>query len=155
MIQDLRTELEASRAEAARAVKVAEQAIQSAENCSSKDWNSTVAHKAAEAAAQAQKRSAEAMARQRLAEEKLASEKRSTAFWKRQAEATEEEAGTLQTRALAAEIQRSRAQHMLQMEREMVAEQLVLVKGNLVSKGRGRNWSWRHCANEIEPWRLL
>jgi len=135
VIQDLRAELEASRAEAARAVKVAEQAIQSAENCSSKDWNSTVTHKAAEAAAQAQKRSAEAMARQRLAEEKLASEKRSTAFWKRQAEAAEEEAGTLQTRAAAAEIQRSRAQHMLQMEREMVAEQLVLVKGNLVSTG--------------------
>ena len=47
----LRSELDASQAEAARAVKVAEQAIQSAVNCSSSDWNSTVAHKAAEAAA--------------------------------------------------------------------------------------------------------
>lgn len=135
VIQELRAELEASRAEAARAVKVAEQAIQSAENCSSKDWNSTVTHKAAEAAAQAQKRSAEAMARQRLAEEKLASEKRLTAFWKRQAEAAEEEAGALQTRAAAAEVQRSRSQHALQIERELIKEQLEMVKGNLTSTG--------------------
>jgi hypothetical protein len=135
VIQELRAELEASRAEAARAVKVAEQAIQSAENCSSKDWNSTVTHKAAEAAAQAQKRSAEAMARQRLAEEKLASERRLTAFWKRQAEAAEEEAGALQTRAAAAEVQRSRSQHALQIERELIKEQLEMVKGNLTSTG--------------------
>ena len=46
-IIELRAELDASRAEAARAVKVAEQAIQSAENCTSSDWNSTVTHKAA------------------------------------------------------------------------------------------------------------
>ena len=43
-IIELRAELDASRAEAARAVKVAEQAIQSAENCSSSEWNSTVTH---------------------------------------------------------------------------------------------------------------
>jgi len=75
-LTELRAELEASRAEATRAVKVAEQAIQSAENSGSKDWNSTVTHKAAEAAALAQKRSAEAMAKARLAEERLAGERR-------------------------------------------------------------------------------
>ena len=46
-INELRAELDASRAEAARAVKVAEQAIQSAESCSSNNWNITVSHKAA------------------------------------------------------------------------------------------------------------
>merc|ERR1740124_1416971 len=67
-LNELRAELESSRAEAARAVKVAEQAIQSAESCSSNDWNSTVTHKAAEAAARAERRSAEAIAKQRTAE---------------------------------------------------------------------------------------
>ncbi len=75
-IIELRSELDASRAEAARAVKVAEQAIQSAENCSSSDWNSTVTHKAAEAAALAQKKSAEAIARARMAEERLSAKRK-------------------------------------------------------------------------------
>ena len=88
-----------------------------------------------QAAAQAQKRSAEAMARQRLAEEKLATERRATAFWRRQAEAAEEDAGALQTRAAAAEVQRVNVQQLLQMERERVGEQLALVKGNLVAVG--------------------
>jgi len=52
-IGDLQRELAAARDEATRAVKVAEQAIQSAESCTSNDWNSTVTHKAVEAAAQA------------------------------------------------------------------------------------------------------
>jgi hypothetical protein len=55
-LEALKSELTESRTEAARAVKVAEQAIQSAENSNSKDWKGTVTHKAAEAAALAQKR---------------------------------------------------------------------------------------------------
>ena len=53
---------------------MAEQAIQSAENCSSSDWNSTVTHKAVEAEALAQKKSAEAIARARMAEERLSAD---------------------------------------------------------------------------------
>jgi hypothetical protein len=116
-LTELKQELEESRAEAARAVKVAEQAIQSAENSSSKDWNSTVTHKAAEAAALAQKKSAEAMAKQRLAEERLEGEKRNASFWRKQAEAAEEEAGALQTRAAAAEVQRAAMMEALANER--------------------------------------
>ena len=116
-LTEIRQELEESRAEAARAVKVAEQAIQSAENSSSKDWNSTVTHKAAEAAALAQKKSAEAMAKQRLAEERLEGEKRNASFWRKQAEAAEEEAGALQTRAAAAEVQRAAMMEALENER--------------------------------------
>eukprot|EP00548_Thalassiothrix_antarctica_P011644 CAMPEP_0194159936 /NCGR_PEP_ID=MMETSP0152-20130528/78112_1 /TAXON_ID=1049557 /ORGANISM="Thalassiothrix antarctica, Strain L6-D1" /LENGTH=1190 /DNA_ID=CAMNT_0038869569 /DNA_START=253 /DNA_END=3826 /DNA_ORIENTATION=+ len=116
-LTELKSELQESRAEAARAVKVAEQAIQSAENNNSKDWNSTVTHKAAEAAAQAQRRSAEAMSKQRLAEERLASERKNAAFWRRQAEAAEEEAGVLQTRAAAAEVQRAAIHEELESER--------------------------------------
>lgn len=133
-LTELRAELEASRAEAARAVKVAEQAIQSAESCSSNDWNSTVTHKAAEAAAQAQKRSAEAMARQRLAEERLAGERRSAAFWRRQAEAAEEEAGALQTRAAAAEVQRAAMAEELESERRKVASYIAGLKRQVVSQ---------------------
>ena len=116
-LNDLRAELEESRAEAARAVKVAEQAIQSAENSNSRDWNSTVTHKAAEAAALAQKRSAEAMAKQRLAEERLEGERRNTSFWRKQAEAAEEEAGALQTRAAAAAVQRESMAEALDSEK--------------------------------------
>ena len=76
-LNKLWAELGLSRAEAACAVKVAEQAIQSAESCSSCDWNITATHKATEAAAQAQKRSAEAIAKQRVAEEKLEAERKS------------------------------------------------------------------------------
>jgi ribosome-binding protein aMBF1 (putative translation factor) len=43
-IIELRSEVDASRAEDAIAVKVAEQAIQSAENCSSSDWNTAPLH---------------------------------------------------------------------------------------------------------------
>eukprot|EP00547_Thalassionema_nitzschioides_P004415 CAMPEP_0194201758 /NCGR_PEP_ID=MMETSP0156-20130528/1951_1 /TAXON_ID=33649 /ORGANISM="Thalassionema nitzschioides, Strain L26-B" /LENGTH=1311 /DNA_ID=CAMNT_0038927047 /DNA_START=163 /DNA_END=4098 /DNA_ORIENTATION=- len=116
-LNEVKRELEVSRAESARAVKVAEQAIQSAENSSSRDWNSTVTHKAAEAAAQAQKRSAEAICKQRLAEERLASERRNANFWRCQAEAAEEEAGILQTRAAAAEVRRAALNEELEGER--------------------------------------
>jgi len=116
-IHMLQRELESSRIEATRAVKVAEQAIQSAERgASSGDWNSTVTHKAAEAAAQAQKRSAEAMARQRIAEGKLAEERRTASFWRRQAESAEDEAGILQTRAASAEVRRATIMEELAME---------------------------------------
>lgn len=127
-LTQLRTDLEGSRAEAARAVKVAEQAIQSAENNSSKDWNSTVTHKAAEAAALAQKRSAEAMAKQRLAEERLAAERKTAAFWRKQAEAAEEEAGVLQTRAAAAEVQRAAMSEELDSERRKATSLVTTMK---------------------------
>lgn len=127
-LTDLRAELEGSRAEAARAVKVAEQAIQSAENSSSKDWNSTVTHKAAEAAALAQKKSAEAMAKQRLAEERLAAERKTAAFWRKQAEAAEEEAGVLQTRAAAAEVQRAAMAEELESERRKAHSLVTTMK---------------------------
>lgn len=127
-LTELRAELDGSRAEAARAVKVAEQAIQSAENSSSKDWNSTVTHKAAEAAALAQKRSAEAIAKQRLAEERLAAERKSAAFWRKQAEAAEEEAGVLQTRAAAAEVQRAAMAEELESERRRATSLVTTMK---------------------------
>ena len=127
-IIELRSELDASRAEAARAVKVAEQAIQSAENCSSSDWNSTVTHKAAEAAALAQKKSAEAIARARLAEERLSAERKSTAFWRRQAQAAEEEAGSLKTRSAAAEIQQAVMVEELASEKRRAARMFASLK---------------------------
>ena len=130
-LTELRAELEASRAEASRAVKVAEQAIQSAENSSSKDWNSTVTHKAAEAAALAQKKSAEAMAKARLAEERLAGERRTASFWRRQAEAAEEDAGALQTRAAAAEVQRASMAEELECERRKAATLMGQLKQRL------------------------
>lgn len=117
-LEKMRSELQESRAEAARAVKVAEQAIQSAENSSSKDWNSTVTHKAAEAAAAAQKKSAEAMAKARVAEEKLEIERKNAAMWKKQVEAAEEQAGHWQTRAAAAEVQRFAVAEALESERK-------------------------------------
>ena len=127
-IIELRSELDASRAEAARAVKVAEQAIQSAENCSSTDWNSTVTHKAAEAAALAQKKSAEAIARARMAEERLSAERKSTAFWRRQAQAAEEEAGSLKTRSAAAEIQQAVMVEELASEKRRAARMFASLK---------------------------
>lgn len=127
-IIELRSELDASRAEAARAVKVAEQAIQSAENCSSSDWNSTVTHKAAEAAALAQKKSAEAIARARMAEERLSAERKSTAFWRRQAQAAEEEAGSLKTRSAAAEIQQAVMVEELASEKRRAARMFASLK---------------------------
>jgi DNA-binding XRE family transcriptional regulator len=116
----LRAELEESRAEAARAVKIAEQAIQSAEKSNSKDWNSTVTHKAAEAAALAQKKSAEAMSRARLAEEKLESERKNASIWKKQAQVAEEEAGYWQTRAAAAEVDKAGIAESLESERSNI-----------------------------------
>ena len=127
-LTELKAELEESRAEAARAVKVAEQAIQSAENSSSNDWNSTVTHKAAEAAALAQKKSAEAMAKQRVAEERLDGERRTGAFWRRQAETAEEEAGALQTRAAAAEVRRAAITEELECERRKTAALMESLK---------------------------
>jgi len=115
----MKKELDESRAEAARAVKVAEQAIQSAEKSTSKDWNTTVTHKAAEAAALAQKRSAEALATARLAEERFEQEKKKAATWRRQAEAAIEEAGQWQTRASVAEVQRASMAELLQSHRNM------------------------------------
>ena len=127
-IIELRSELDASRAEAARAVKVAEQAIQSAENCTSSDWNSTVTHKAAEAAAQAQKKSAEAIARARMAEERLAAERKSTSFWRRQAQSAEEEAGSLKTRSAAAEVKQAVMMEELSSERRKAARMFAGLK---------------------------
>jgi kinesin family protein C2/C3 len=132
-LTELRAELEASRAEAARAVKVAEQAIQSAENSSSRDWSSTVTHKAAEAAALAQKRSAEAMSKMRLAEERLAVEKKNAGFWRKQAEAAEEEAGVLQTRIAAAEVQRAAMKEELDVERHKQVAVVASLKGRIES----------------------
>ena len=133
---DLRAELVESRAEeeAARAVKVAEQAIQSAEKSNSAEWQNTVTHKAAEAAALAQKRSAAAMAKQRLAEERLEGERRSANFWRKQAELAEEEAGTLQTRAAAAEVQRAAMEEQLEGERRMSSEQISSLKARFTSR---------------------
>jgi hypothetical protein len=127
-IIELREELDASRAEAARAVKVAEQAIQSAENCTSSDWNSTVTHKAAEAAAQAQRRSAEAIARARIAEDRLNSERKSTTFWRRQAQAAEEEAGSLKTRSAAAEVRQAVIMEELASEKRKAARMFASLK---------------------------
>jgi kinesin family member C2/C3 len=132
-LNELRTELDESRAEAARAVKVAEQAIQSAEKSSSVEWQNTVTHKAAEAAAMAQKRSASAMAKQRLAEERLEGERRAAAFWRKQAEVAEEEAGALQTRAAAAEVQRAAMEEQLEFERRIVSEQIVALRTRFTS----------------------
>jgi len=131
-LNELRVELEDSRAEAARAVKVAEQAIQSAEKNSSQEWQNTVTHKAAEAAALAQKRSAEAMAKQRLAEERLDGERRTASFWRKQAEVAEEEAGLLQTRAAAAEVRKSAIEEQLESERRMAQSKLESMKDSLV-----------------------
>lgn len=117
-LTEMRAELEESRAEAARAVKVAEQAIQSAENNSSKDWNSTVTHKAAAAAALAQKKSAEAMTKARMAEERLEQERKKATLWKKQAETAGEEVGHWQTRAAAAEVQRAALAETLASERQ-------------------------------------
>ncbi|KAG7370085.1 kinesin motor domain containing protein [Nitzschia inconspicua] len=124
-LEKMKVELEESRAEAARAVKVAEQAIQSAENSSSKDWNSTVTHKAAEAAAAAQKKSAEAMARARVAEERLEAEMKNAMLWKKQLENAEEQAGHWQTRAAAAEVQRYAVAESLESERKKNAKLLA------------------------------
>lgn len=132
-LNELKAELEESRAEAARAVKVAEQAIQSAENSSSKDWNSTVTHKAAEAAAIAQKKSAEALTRARLAEERLEGERKNASIWKKQAEAAEEEAGHWQTRAAAAEVQRAAMVEALGSERQKAAALMDSVKERYAS----------------------
>ncbi len=126
-LNELRSELQESRAEAARAVKVAEQAIQSAEKNNSQEWQNTVTHRAAEAAAMAQKRSAEAMAKQRLAEERLESERRSAQFWKKQAELAEQEAGKLHTRAAAAEVQRMAIEERFESETRVVMSQLEAI----------------------------
>eukprot|EP00977_Amphora_coffeiformis_P017443 scaffold5684_cov169-Amphora_coffeaeformis.AAC.18 len=130
-LNELRAELEESRAEAARAVKVAEQAIQSAEKSSSAEWQNTVTHKAAEAAAMAQKKSAEAMAKQRLAEERLDGERRTAAFWRKQSEIAESEAGFLQTRAAAAEVQRAAFEEQIDSERRLAASKIEAMKVRL------------------------
>ena len=127
-LRELKAELVESRAEAARAVKVAEQAIQSAEKSSSKDWNNSVTHKAAEAAALAQKRSAEAMATARMAEERLEVERKNASIWRKQAEAAEEKAGHWQTRAAAAEVQRAALAEVLEGERKEAATLLASMK---------------------------
>ena len=130
-LNELRAELEESRAEAARAVKVAEQAIQSAEKSSSAEWQNTVTHKAAEAAAMAQKKSAEAMAKQRLAEERLDGERRTAAFWRKQAEIAESEAGFLQTRAATAEVQRAAFEEQIESERRLADSKIEAMKNRL------------------------
>jgi len=130
-LNDLRVQLEDSRMEAARAVKVAEQAIQSAAKNCSQEWQNTVTHKAAEAAAMAQKRSAEAMAKQRLAEERLDGERRTAAFWRKQAEVAEEEAGLLQTRAASAEVRKSGIEEQLESEKRMAQAQMNNLKARI------------------------
>jgi kinesin family member C2/C3 len=132
-LNELRAELEESRAEAARAVKVAEQAIQSAEKNNSLEWQNTVTHKAAEAAALAQKRSAAAMAKQRIAEERLEGERRAAAFWRTQAEIAEEQAGVLQTRAAAAEVQRAALAEQLLCDRQRAQEEMNRLRGRYTS----------------------
>jgi len=133
-LNELRAELDSSRAEAARAVKVAEQAIQSAESCSSNDWNNTVTHKAAEAAAQAQKRSAEAIAKQRSAEEKLVAEKKSALFWRKQAEEAEVKVGVLRTRLAGAEEQRTVCTEELKSQKAKATSYVQILKRNFAEK---------------------
>ena len=123
-LERMKAELEDSRAEASRAVKVAEQAIQSAENSNSKDWNNTVTHKAAEAAATAQKKSAEAMAKARIAEERLQIERKAAGVRKKQVEKAEQQAAHWQTRAAAAEVQRFAIAEALESERQKNAQLL-------------------------------
>jgi kinesin family protein C2/C3 len=125
-LEKMKAELEDSRAEASRAVKVAEQAIQSAEHSSSKDWNNTVTHKAAEAAATAQKRSAEAMAKARVAEEKLELERKNALLRTKQVEEAEKQAAHWQTRAAAAEVQRFAVAEALESERKRNQDLVVL-----------------------------
>lgn len=124
-LTDLRVELDEARAEAARAVKVAEHAIQSAERSDSSshnvEWQNTVTHKAAAAAAAAQQRSAQALASQRRAEERLAAEKQSSQFWRHQAAVAEDEAGRLQTAAAAANVQRKLTELQLESSRRLAA----------------------------------
>jgi kinesin family protein C2/C3 len=125
-LEKMKVELEDSRAEASRAVKVAEQAIQSAEHSSSKDWNNTVTHKAAEAAATAQKRSAEAMAKARIAEERLELERKNALLRTKQVEEAEQQAAHWQTRAAAAEVQRFAVAEALESERKKNQAHVVL-----------------------------
>ena len=125
-LEKMKAELEDSRAEASRAVKVAEQAIQSAEHSSSKDWNNTVTHKAAEAAATAQKRSAEAMAKARVAEEKLELEQKNAKLRTKQVEEAEKQAAHWQTRAAAAEVQRFAVAEAFESERKRNQNLVVL-----------------------------
>jgi len=132
-LERMKVELEESRAEAARAVKVAEQAIQSAENSSSKDWNNTVTHKAAEAAATAQKKSAEAMAKARVAEERLAVERKASALRKKQVKDAEQLAAHWQTRAAAAEVQRFAVAEALESERKKNVDLLAKAESSTVS----------------------
>lgn len=132
-LEKMKVELEESRAEASRAVKVAEQAIQSAENSSSKDWNNTVTHKAAEAAASAQKKSAEAMAKARIAEERLEIERKAGALRKKQVQDAEQLAAHWQTRAAAAEVQRFAVAEALESVRKKNAD--LLQKAEAVISG--------------------
>ena len=132
-LEKMKVELEESRAEASRAVKVAEQAIQSAENSSSKDWNNTVTHKAAEAAASAQKKSAEAMAKARIAEERLELERKAGALRKKQVQDAEQLAAHWQTRAAAAEVQRFAVAEALESVRKKNAD--LLQKAEAVISG--------------------
>lgn len=133
----LRAELDESRAEAARAVKVAEQAIRSAENSNSKDWHSTVTHKAAEAAALAQKKSAAALTRARLAEERLEIERQNATKWQQQAQSAEEDAGYWRTRAAAAEIERSSIADSLETDRNNIVALLSSVRDKNGSDSHG------------------
>ena len=134
----MRKELDESRAEAARAVKVAEQAIQSAEKNNSKDWHSTVTAKAAEAAAIAQKKAAEALARARKAEEKLEMERQNAAKWQKQAQLAEEDAGHWRTRAAAAEVEKSAVADSLETERNDMLALLSSMRDKHGSNSEGK-----------------
>jgi kinesin family protein C2/C3 len=74
------------------------------------------------------------MARQRLAEEKLAGERRAARFWREQAETAEQDAGVLQTRAAAAEVQRESIFHCLELERKRAKESLAMARTSMDSK---------------------
>jgi hypothetical protein len=71
-----------------------------------------------------------------MAEERLSAERKSTAFWRRQAQAAEEEAGSLKTRSAAAEIQQAVMVEELASEKRRAARMFASLKD---SSGMGTN----------------
>ena len=121
-LQDLRLELQESRAEASRAVQVAEHAIQSAEQ--KDDWQNTVTHQAAHAAAQAQQQASQALAQARKAKDQCQREQKTAHFWKTHALAAEADVALAKTQALAEQVQRQWQGHELEAwQRSHEAEQ--------------------------------
>lgn len=60
-------------------------------------------------------------------------ERRAAAFWRKQAEVAEEEAGTFQTREAAAEVQRAAMEEQLEHERRTVFEQIAALRARYTS----------------------